>query len=332
MSFTCNFSSDDPDCSQLFECVHVSITIIRALFAMVLPMLAVPTNVLLIIAMITHHRMLDKVMVMVASLLIMNTLSTASINIQALITSLVRAWTFGYWGCQVFSVIAVVAQTSRYTTGGLLIVSRFCKVVFPHFQQGKLLVLLLVISWAHALLSGIVTFVAGNTDFDVSIPGCLIINSVKGLGIAYIVLFSSLSVVMIFIGTILPVILYTIMYIKVRLLRNKIIPAQISTTNPQYIQSQKRWRRASITYGLLVLSFSSFASLFIIRIVLVAIFERSVVSRSVSMCILFVVAGFLQCYTFVDFGILLFNKDILTVFLKLVKQIKHLLVCKEEKI
>ena len=120
MSFTYSFSSNDPDLSQLFESVHVSITTIRALFAMVLPMLAVPTNVLLII---THYCMLDKVMVMVASLLITNTLSNASINIQALVTSLVRAWSFGYWLCQVFSVIAVVTQASRYSTGGLLALS-----------------------------------------------------------------------------------------------------------------------------------------------------------------------------------------------------------------
>ena len=198
---------------------------------MILPMLVVPTNVLLIIAMITHHHMLDKVMVMVVSLLITNTLSTASINIQTLVTSLLRAWSFGYWGCQVFSVIAVVAQTSRYTTGGLLIVSRFCKVFFPHFRQGKLLVLLLVISWALALLSGIVTVVAGNTGFDVSIPGCTVINSFEGLSIASIVASSSLLVIVIFIGTILPVILYTIMYIKARLLHNKIVPAQISKTD-----------------------------------------------------------------------------------------------------
>ena len=226
-------------------------------------MLVVPTNVLLIIAMIAHHHMLDKVVVMVASLLITNTLSTASMNIQSLVTSLVRAWRFGYWGCQVFSVIAVVTQTSRYTTGGLLIVSRFCKVFFPYFRQGKLLVLLLVISWALALLNGMATFVASNTGFDVSIPGCSIIFSVEGSSIAYIIVFSSLSVVIIFIGTILPVILYTIMYIKARLLRNNIIPAQISTTNPQYMQSRKYWWRATITYSLLVLSFSSFASLFI---------------------------------------------------------------------
>ena len=77
------------------------------------------------------------------------------------------------------------------------------------------------------------------------------------------------------------------MYIKARLLRNKIIPAQISAINPQYIQSQKRWRRATITYGLLVLSFSSFASLVIVRIVLVSIFEKSVVSRSVSVCVVY---------------------------------------------
>ena len=253
MSFTCNFSSNDPDCSQLFVGVHVSITIIRALFAMILPMLAVPTNVLLIIAMIIHHRMLNKVMVMVASLLIANTLSTASINIQALVTSLVWVWRFGYWGCQVFSVIAVVTQTSRYTTGGLLIVSRFCKLFFPLFRQG---VLLLVISWVLALLSGIVTFVAGNTGFDVSIPGCTVINSFEGLSIASIVASLSLLVIVIFIGTILLVILYTIMYVKARLLHNKIVPAQICTTDPQYIQSRKRWWRATITYGLLVPSFS----------------------------------------------------------------------------
>ena len=182
-----------------------------------------------------------------------------------------------------------------------------------------------------ALLSGIVTFVADNTGFDVSIPCCSIF-SIEGSSIAYIDVFLSLPVVIVFIGTILPVILYTIVYIKAKLLHNKIVPAQISATDPQYIRSQEQWRRATITYGLLVPSFSSFASLVIIRIVLVSVFEKSVVSRSVSVCVVFIVTGFLQSYTFVDFGILLFNKDIRTFFLKLVKQMKHLLVCKDRKV
>ena len=331
MSFTCNFSSNDPDCSQLFEGVHVSVTIIRALFTLIVPMLIIPGNVVLIIAMIAHRRMLDKVTVMVASLLVSNSISTASICSQVLITSLLRAWSFGYWGCQVFAVVTIVARVSRYTTSGLLIVSRFCKVFFPHFRQQKLLVLLLlVISWAIALLYGIEGIVSGNISFDVSIPGCIYTGSFEGSSIASIVIFSSLSVVLVFIGTILPVTLYTIMYVKARQLRNKVVPAQISATDPQYIVSQKRWRRATITYGLLVLSFSSFSSLLMVRVVLLSLFEKPIASRSVTVGVLFVVFSFLQCYTFVDFGVLLMNKDIRTVFLKLVKQIKNVLVCKKE--
>ena len=114
--------------------------------------------------------MLDKVTIMAASLLISSTIFTASIFSQSLFTftSLLRAWNFAHWGCQVFAFVTIVARVSRYMSSGLLIVSHFCKVFFPHFHEGKLLALVLVLYWLAENNFSLATLV-----FHVSIPGCL---------------------------------------------------------------------------------------------------------------------------------------------------------------
>ena len=105
--------------------------------------------------------------------------------------------------------------------------------------------------------------------------GHLYTTSFVGVSILFFVASLRFLVVMIFIGT--DTVHYHVHKGKTTPY-NKVISAQVSATDRQYKQSQKRWRRATITYGLLVLSFSSFTSLLIVRIVLLSIFEKSIVS------------------------------------------------------
>ena len=138
MNITCDFSNNGTDCSHVFEGVHISITIFQAIFALVIFLLAFPMNILLITAMIIYRHLLDKTMLVTISFLISNTVIGIGSS-QIFITSMLRAWIFGYWGCQVFSFITVVAKVSRYTTVGLVCIARFIKVFFPHSNQLKLL-------------------------------------------------------------------------------------------------------------------------------------------------------------------------------------------------
>ena len=191
---------------------------------------------------------------------------------QALITSLLWVWC---WGCQVFTVVTIVALVLHYTISGLFIVGYLLQGFLPTFFIKErtpatttfIIVGIYFIAWHRRNCVGRHLFWCVNSMlYTTFFVGVSILSFVASL---------SFLVVMIFIGTIFPVILYTIMYIKARqprILRSfllRFLQQTLSTSSlksdveeqqsrmvyPQYKQSQKRWRRATITYDLLVLSF-----------------------------------------------------------------------------
>ena len=129
-----------------------------------------------------------------------------------------------------------------------------------------------------------------------------------------------------FIGAILPIILYTIMYFKARQLR-KIVPTTqpVIATDPQIINSQKRWRRANITYILLVLAFGFFSLdlllLIFAKISAKAIFRKFNASPSVVVGIFFILTDIGELYILADIVILIINRDERKVLFKLIKRI-----------
>ena len=321
MNITCDFSNNGTDCSHVFEGVHISITIFQAIFALVIFLLAFPLNILLITAMIIYRHLLDKTILVTISFLISNTVIGIGSS-QIFITSMLRAWIFGYWGCQVFSFMTVVAKVSRYATVGLVCIARFIKVFFPHSNQLKLLAGFLTGSWLFAFFAGLLKFFSGSTGFDVSNPGCGFASNFDTLSDAYRGVFLSLLICITFIGAILPIILYTIMYFKARQLR-KIVPTTqpVIATDPQIINSQKRWRRANITYILLVLAFGFFSLVIFAKISAKAIFRKFNASPSVVVGIFFILTDIGELYILADIVILIINRDERKVLFKLIKRI-----------
>ena len=323
MNITCDLSSNGTDCSHVFDGVHISITIFQAIFAVVIFLLAFPMNVLLITAMIIYRKMLDKTMLVTISFLISNTILVLA-SIQIFITSMLRAWIFGYWGCQFFSVVTIVASMSRYTVVGVVCIARFVKVFFPYFSHHlKLQAGLLTGSWVFAFLLGLLKFTSGSTGFDAAIPGCGFATVFDNLSDAYKALLVMLLICGTIFGVVLPIILYTIMYFKARQLR-KIVPTtqQVQATDPQTTNLHKRWRRADITYLFLLVSFTCISLVIFADIIFKeVIFQKYDVSRSAVMGTLFINSDIAGLYILTDIVILMINKYERVVFLKLIKKI-----------
>ena len=195
-----------------------------------------------------------------------------------------------------FAIITVIANISRCTTVGLVCIARFIKVFFPHSNQSKLLAGFLTGSWMFAFLFCLVKFFSGSIGFDVADPGCGVTTDFDTLSNAYRGVFISLLACVTFIGTILPIVLYTIMYCKARQLR-KIVPTTqpVIATDPQIINSQKRWKRAHITYILLVLTFGFFSLVIFAKISAKAIFQKYDASPSVVVGTFFVINDIGRC-------------------------------------
>ena len=330
MSLNCNFSESDDNCSSLFEGVPVSITALQACFAAAIFIVSVPMNILMIVAMIAYHRLLDKAFIISISFLVSNTLIAVFYSSQVFVTSIIREWVFGYWGCQLLAFFSSVGRLSRWITVGLLSVNQFCKVFFPFSHPGKILAAILVSSWVFSLISVIVLHFGNGIGFDISHPGCSLTINVSQSR-AYFVPFMILLLCFIIAGTILPSILYTAMYLKARSLR-RVQPIQkSSSTHPKTPETRWRSNRANVTYCLLLLSFFIFVIMVSSRLVLSLFFTRSGVSRALSVAVYFLVTNLSQSYLIADLGILLINKDQRKVLWKLIGRFLKLFSCGKQK-
>ena len=127
----CNTSDGDFDCSPVFEGVPLPISIIQAILAFIILLVSVFFNILLAMAIILYRRFLDKSLIVSVSILISNTAVSVFLNGGVFLTTVSQTWLLGYWGCQIFGVMAIGGSFSRWILVGLLSVDRFCRVFYP---------------------------------------------------------------------------------------------------------------------------------------------------------------------------------------------------------
>ena len=334
MRLSCNLSGSEYDCSSLFEGVDVSVTSLQACFAAVILLISVPTNLLLIVAMIVYHRLLDKASALAVSLLISNTLASVLINGEVFITTVSRAWLFGHWGCHLIASIAILGLYSRCITVGFLSVDRFCRVFFPFSyprSENKALAVLLIASWVFSIFIPIMAYFCKITGFHVTYPGCMLAVNFQELSqgnraVVCLVLGGTTLA-----GTVLPSILYTAMYLKGRTLRR----VQSVRTGKQHTDSSSpeyhvRSNRATITYALMVVIFSAVSVMVFVKMgaEIGLAREQSTVSPSAALALLFFISTLMRSYVIGDIAaIILSNRDERRALYKLICRIFKFLLC-----
>ena len=310
MSLSCNVSGNEyNNCSALLEGVELSVIVLHTCISAILILVTIPINILMIVAMVIYHHLLDKVFLVSISFLVSNVITAIFYLGQVFITSLARAWVFGYWGCQLFAFFGIVGAFSRWITVGLLSVNRFWKVFFPFSHPGKFLVGILLSSWMFSVTVPIVLYFGNATGFDVTHPGCFFVTNFSKMSHVYCAIIIILLVCASFTGAILPSILYTAMYLKGRRFRKVQPVRETPDDHPENVESQQRSRRVTVTYCLLMLSFLIFTALLIFKVMLRSIFRQIGVSSVLSAAILLPINDLIFMYLIVDLGILLINKD-----------------------
>ena len=339
MSLTCNLTRIEyNNCSALFEGVTVVATGFQACFAAIIFLVSVSINLLLIVAMIKYRHLLDKAYVLSVSILASNTVVSMFLNAQVFVTSISRAWLFGYWGCQFFAFITTGALFSRCVTVGLLSVDRFCRVFYPFTYSklaGRIQAGILIASWLFSFVVLMVLSVVDGTGFDIAQPGCsitIILGKVKETRSATVV---AIIVWVILTGTVLPSFLYTAMYLKARSLR-RVHPTIVTPTSlPDTLEPQQRsgcCKKAPITYGLVVVNFFVFTVLIVLKFGISHIFRRLEASSADYATAVFQISTLLRCYLFADLVIILTARDERKVLIKLICRILKRLSCRESTI
>ena len=165
---TCNFSNDS-DCSDLFQGVHIASTFLQAFLASIILLTSIPANVILMCAMVHYRNTLDSSVFLAISVLVSNTIVAIFFCGETVIVSLTRSWLLGYWGCAL----------SRWMTIGCVSLDQFCRVFltfsYPKIEH-KVIVSLLVLSWTVSVVASVAMFFLNAIDFSVNIPGCVLVT------------------------------------------------------------------------------------------------------------------------------------------------------------
>ena len=324
----CNTSDGDFDCSPVFEGVPLPISIIQAILAFIILLVSVFFNILLAMAIILYRRFLDKSLIVSVSILISNTAVSVFLNGGVFLTTVSQTWLLGYWGCQIFGVMAIGGSFSRWILVGLLSVDRFCRVFYPFRyarQEKKVLIGLLVGSWTASLVITGIYGGLGLAGFDLAYPGCSFgvyfpaLSKVQKATIVITLFFTTIT------GAVLPCILYFAMYRKAKKLLKVqpvvVVSDQATKGEPTMVEFLKRNKKASITFFGLVITFIFFTSIVIVKILAKALLYSYDISPALRASILYILSTFYRCFVIADFAVILSNADVRKVLAKLKKTV-----------
>ena len=328
MDSNCNFSSgNDSDCANLFDGVHVSVTAIQALFAATNILVTVPTNLLLIAAMITQRSKLDSSVVLAVSFLFSNIIVSVFLCGEIFITSITRAWVFGYWGCQTIGSIVICGLYSRWIGVGLLSMDRFCRVFFPYSyprMEKNVVAVLLLSSWLITLSTTAGFYLSNGIEYSMSVPGCMLVINLPMISPGNFAVQLMFTVVSTIIGIVLPTIFYTALYIKGRKL-SRIKPAlPVDSTGSEELLAQMKSKKANITYSLMIIDFVFVNVLIFIKASIENLFRVHDVPRNVNISIKFLITTLIAAYVIGDLVIILSNSRQREVFMNLLSKIYKL--------
>ena len=243
-----------------------------------------------------------------------------------MVTSIARSWLFGYWGCQSVTFIATCALFARWVTVGLISLDRFCRVFWTFKYQRhetKSIISLLVLSWLISVVITIALFFCKAFTFFIGAPGCFFVEYTPEMTIVDSIATNVLLWFTRIIALIVPVILYTIMYIQARRIRKR-NPVIATEDNPKAERSraaQHRANRATVTYFLMLNAFAIVNIMIILKDILGKVFLDNNVSIQVAIPIGFFTTIIIQAYTLGDQAIILANRQNREAFLGLLGKI-----------
>ena len=327
MSFFCNFTNDS-DCSTVFEPVHLAFTVLHAIFASGIILTSIPTNLLLIVAMIVNRSKLDKSTILAVSVLISNTIATVFLTGEIVITSIARSWLFGYWGCQIITFVATCALFSRWITVGLISLDRFCRVFwtfkYPRYEK-KVIITLLVLSWTISVVIAIILYFCNAYTFFIGAPGCFFVEYSPEMTLPNTVVTNVLLWFTRVIAMFFPAFLYTAMYVKARQIQ-KATPVITTSDNPDAAEAEKaaqrsRSNRGTITYCLMLVAFTVVNLIIIVKDVLGKVFLYFNVALEVAIPVGFLTTIIIQAYSLGDVAIILANAQNRKAFFDLLQKI-----------
>ena len=315
----------ESDCASYFDNIHPAFTITQACIAVVIILIGVPLNLLLIVALIKSRHLVDEGFMLCLSIFIANLILSITFGTSMFVASSTRSWPLGYRGCQFFGFVTYFVGTVRWMTLGMLSIDRFCRVFLPfrYARHSKtVLKILFLLPWVILLPTAILPLFNINGSYDLygGLTTCYYSSRCTEYVVCPITVQVPFTVVLAS-GSVLPIVLYTILYCKARRLR-RAMRSHYATTEQQQMEDNERQNKATKTFALLVVTFSCYSSV----IILIQLLTITPVIKDIA-GLYVVLSDILFLYLITDFFLVWKNADGKQVIKKFVNAILHKRVC-----
>ena len=260
-NFTCYNLSDVPNGALA----------VHTFFLALIGLLSLLANGLVLFLVAKYKRLRSNHSVLLTLLLVASDLAlTVTYILPTFVTTIYKEWEFGKTGCVAFGFLASDFLLTRWMIISLFCMDRFFNVKFPFKYKRRRKVILIVLSVAAWLIPAVATGVpiqvfAGfelRSNIPTCLPECNSKNRYSGLCKVYYAITSSISF---FMGSILPMIIYSWLYCKGKTarmsIRNSIGHITLQVTGgiikkpyTDYKTINDRDRRATLTFMLVFIT------------------------------------------------------------------------------
>ena len=308
----------ESNCSSLFENIHPAFTIVQACIALLIVIFGVPLNLLLVVALIKFRHLMDEAFILCISIFFANTVVSFAMGSNIFLSSATRSWPLGYVGCEIYAFLTYSPIPVRWLTLGMLSIDRFCRVFFPfcYTRQSKIVLkILLIFPWIFTIVNNSLTLtkVLRTYYFTANLPGCFYQANCQGSSVCMASIYVE-SMILLGTGSILPVVLYTILYIKSRkMLRNA---NTCHVTSEQQKADNERQNKATKTFALMVITFSCYSAV----VFVIVLFRQIPVTQDIG-GLFFILSDFTLLYVVTDFLLIWKNKNGKHVIKKLINTV-----------
>ena len=226
----------------------------------------------LVLILVARYKQLRSRSVMVSlSVVALDILLTITYTLPILVTASLHRWPFRHGGCIVFGTTSFQFLMTRWLIMALLCLDRFSTVRFP-FSYKKyskyILIVLTILAWLIPIFFSIPTFSNtgfGQVELRENLPTCLITcDRAKPGGRACQLFYLFYFTIVFFLGSAIPIGLYSWLYYRARRLRPTVLILGNLTTKvasgavvrrpvAQYQLPTREWR-ALVTFALIMVT------------------------------------------------------------------------------
>ena len=300
---------------------HIALTttvqVIQSICYIIIFLLGLFLNTVVIVLVVKYKKLQSRSFIIALQVVVSNVIILLTVYLLRPITAIANQWLFGEYMCIITGFLYITYLLTRSVLMFAFVVDRFLSVFLPYSypkHSSKIMIPLCVATWVFAIVARAIGFPGILDCYTFRLSAHLCIHSSGCSPSCAIATNTSISFLF---GptTIIPVILYALLYWKSRKIRKSqaaMIPAAAIGTEAEKVlrNLRKREGKATITFFLLFISVFALTTPAIIITIIATTLARTMGPSPIAYVISSISSTLTACLVIVDPIVILRNSDV----------------------